>query len=120
MGRYHNNVFKREGEKRGLILQKSGYIGWSVTTPSTELIHKIEELGLNKVFSNYRAGAANIQAGNNNGDDDTNVPKAGVRPKKKSYVRKYTCPVCGISCRATKDINIKCMDCDTQMIVMSN
>lgn len=35
--------------------------------------------------------------------------------KKKSNVRKYQCPNCGNSVRATKEVHIGCLDCDTVM-----
>lgn len=34
---------------------------------------------------------------------------------KKSGVLKYVCPMCGASVRATKEINILCIDCDEPM-----
>jgi hypothetical protein len=43
--------------------------------------------------------------------------EAGEKRKKASKVFKYTCPVCGSSCRATKEISIMCMDCDEPMIL---
>lgn len=41
--------------------------------------------------------------------------EAGEKRKKTSKVLKYSCPVCGSSCRATKEISIMCMDCDEPM-----
>lgn len=37
--------------------------------------------------------------------------------KKSSGVMKYMCPCCGCSCRATKEINIMCGDCNEIMII---
>lgn len=34
----------------------------------------------------------------------------------KSSTRKYICPCCGNSFRATKDLNVLCMDCNEQYI----
>ena len=45
------------------------------------------------------------------------LPKGGNRRKKPSSTRKYVCPKCGNSCRATKTINIICGDCMDKMIV---
>ena len=42
--RYHNKRFKIEAEKRGLIIERADVIGYSVTTPSMELINFVEEL----------------------------------------------------------------------------
>ena len=36
-------------------------------------------------------------------------------PPRPSSTRKYICPCCGNSVRATKTVNIACLDCDTQM-----
>jgi hypothetical protein len=43
--------------------------------------------------------------------------EAGEKRKKASKVLKYSCPVCGASCRATKELSIMCMDCDEAMIL---
>lgn len=42
------------------------------------------------------------------------VTEKGTK-KKSSNVIKYICPMCGCSCRATKEIRIMCMDCDCEM-----
>ncbi len=36
--------------------------------------------------------------------------------KKPSSTRKYTCPVCGQSIRATKEVNVICGDCMVKMV----
>ena len=40
--------------------------------------------------------------------------KGSLPIAKKTSTRKYVCPVCGNSFRATKDINVLCMDCNQQ------
>ena len=40
-GRYHNKLFKREAEARGLIISYAKYIGYSDTEPSAEFIEVI-------------------------------------------------------------------------------
>lgn len=110
-GRYHNKTFKVEAEKRGLSISKQGYIGWSVTEPTEEFIRKIQVWGLDTACENYRLG------GERAGDSNGSSPAGDDTPKKKpSSTRKYICPGCGNSVRATKDINILCMDCNIQMI----
>ena len=37
-------------------------------------------------------------------------------PVKKSSSRKYVCPGCGISVRATKVVHIGCLDCGMPMV----
>ena len=41
----------------------------------------------------------------------------GIEPRKSSS-RKYACPCCGMSVRATKVVNIACMDCDEQLLLV--
>ena len=43
--------------------------------------------------------------------------EVSITPKKKSSTRKYVCPCCGMSVRATREVRIACMDCGEQMIV---
>lgn len=40
----------------------------------------------------------------------------GTANKPKSSTRKYVCPCCGNSFRATKDISVLCMDCGEQFV----
>lgn len=96
---YHNKNFKVEGEKRGLILDYDKRIGWSYTTPSSELkkfIRKndiFRQISLNRITPNTE------------------------KEKKSSSTRKYVCPCCEQSVRATKQVHIKCSICELEMIV---
>lgn len=104
-GTYHNKHFKEEAEKRGLIILNSKYIGWSVTEPSQEFIKTLNEYGITKPIDMNRDGCV------------IGMPATGIiTPKKKTSTRKYICPACGNSFRATKDINVLCMDCNEQFI----
>ena len=123
-GRYHNKKFKSEAEARGLIITRADGIGWSVTTPSENFIkvlkeHNIEKpLDINRdglildILGKLGKGGMDGVAGNGN----TGGPV--IKPKyPKQSTRKYICPCCGNSFRATKEINVMCMDCDEQFIV---
>lgn len=44
-----------------------------------------------------------------------NGVNGGTAPRTSS-TRKYVCPCCGNSVRATKAINIACLDCNRQML----
>ncbi|MCM1220929.1 MAG: SprT-like domain-containing protein [Lachnospiraceae bacterium] len=105
-GRYHNKRFKKIAEERDLRISHAQYIGWSVTEPTEKLKAFIKKYNLDKQFNYVRMGAY-IPTG---GTDGTAKP-----PKKKSSTRKYICPQCKNSVRATKDVNILCMDCGLQM-----
>ena len=104
-GRYHNKRFKAEAEMRGLKIAYAPTIGWSVTEPTEVFIRNVKNWGLYDACENYRLGA--LQTDSADGTD---------KPRKKTSTRKYYCPVCGNSVRATKDVNILCMDCNVQMI----
>jgi hypothetical protein len=51
------------------------------------------------------------KTGTHNGTDAT--PPA---PPRTSSTRKYICPCCGMSVRATRVVRIACIDCDEQMV----
>lgn len=114
-GRYHNKNFKREAEARGLKISYAKYIGYSVTEPTEGFIRTLEEHGIKKPLNINRDGAKGfINVGGGNGDSGKNG-KGGVQTgKRKTSTRKYQCPCCGNSFRATKDINVMCMDCNRQ------
>lgn len=96
---YHNMKFKKTAEAHGLLVEHADKIGWSVSKLqglTMDLIdeHKFDEA----VFSLGRR--------------DLNFEGAGKpRKKAKTSSRKYICPCCGTSIRASKDVNILCGDC---------
>ncbi len=99
-GTYHNKRFKEEAEKRGLIIKYSGRIGHSETTPSAELKKFVQEMKWEEKIKLYRR---------------SNIISAEQTTKSKSSTRKYRCPCCGMSVRATKEVRILCMNCDEQL-----
>ncbi len=99
---YHNKRFKNEAEKRGLVIKYSAGIGYSVTAPSTELKQFVNNMQWSEKIKLYRNGTSAIPA---------EIKKA------KSSTRKYVCPCCGMSVRATKEVNVLCMDCNEQLEV---
>lgn len=96
-GVYHNNKFKREAEKRGLIIEKADTIGWSLTTPSAEFIDYIKAIKVNEeVFKYFRETWTDMLT--------------KVTPKKR-----WVCPSCGQIAQAKKNAHIGCWDCGLQM-----
>lgn len=123
-GRYHNKKFKSEAEARGLIITRADGIGWSLTQPSENFIKVLKEHGIEKPIDINRDGLildilGKLGKGGTDGTDGNgNTLPIPIQPKKpKQSTRKYICPCCGNSFRATKEINVKCMDCDEQFIV---
>ena len=109
---YHNKRFKAAAEAHGLIVAHSDKYGWSHTSPSDSLLDFILENGLTDILINRNefAGFRSTGKGTHNGS-------ATITPPRTSSTRKYICPCCRNSVRATKAVNIACMDCDTQMVV---
>lgn len=113
-GTYHNKKFKSEAEKRGLRIEYDTRIGWSVTHPTEELLDFI----IQNSFTDILLGRNDVMS---------YIPGPGVRggqgtdsfpiSKRPSSTRKYFCPCCHSSVRATRKVNILCADCMEMMIV---
>jgi DNA-directed RNA polymerase subunit RPC12/RpoP len=117
--RYHNRNFKAEAEKRGLVISYAKYIGYSVTEPSQELLGVIGERNIQKPIDINRDGYTGVMGltGTGGGGEGGNgADGAEGKQRKKTSTRKYVCPKCGNSFRATKDINVMCMDCNEQFV----
>lgn len=105
-GRYHNKNFKAEAEKRGLLIEYVKYIGYSKTTPSAQFITVLREHGLlEDTIQHFRLEPLDV----------SQPPNTTGKPKKKSSTRKYICPACGMSVRATREVHIICGDCFCEM-----
>lgn len=105
-GTYHNKRFRDEAEKRGLSISYDKRIGWSVTRPGNLLV-QLEARGVFREVERelHRIGGARIRAGADEGG------------KKQSSTRKYVCPECGMSVRATREVRIACIECDRELEV---
>ena len=112
--RYHNKNFKTECEKRDLQISQGKYIGWSITAPTERFIEILKNNGLYVDLQLIRLSGLPTAVGGTGGTGGINIPL----PKRKSSTRKYICPVCGNSVRATKDVNIACIDCSCIMVKM--
>lgn len=115
-GRYHNKMFKQLAEDRDLKISYQQYIGWSVTEPTDKLAATIKKYHLDSPIEYVRLGEYETAGTGGNGLTGTNGGTLIKPPKKKSSTRKYICVCCHNSVRATKDVNILCMDCNLQMI----
>jgi DNA-directed RNA polymerase subunit RPC12/RpoP len=102
---YHNKRFKAEAEKRGLDIDYDKRIGHSITQPSKELKSFISKQGWKNKLNLHRRGGV--------GENDPTG-----RTRRTSHTRKYVCSSCGNSVRATKDVNIACLDCQVRMVIL--
>lgn len=117
-GSYHNKKFKAAAEAHGLEVEHSDKYGWTHTTPSLALLDFIERQGWTAIQMTEGISFWDM-LGTGTGAKTPGAAEGGAEkpPKKPSSTRKYICPKCGNSCRATKAINIMCMDCSEQMVV---
>ena len=103
-------------EAHGLEVEHHPKYGWTITSPGLELLDFVEEQGwqdFQMVESlNLLDVLGTLPKGGNSGAG------AETRTKKPSSTRKYICPKCGNSCRATKVINLICGDCMEKMVVV--
>ena len=111
---YHNRRFKEAAEARGLLVTHSERYGWSHTEPGDALLDFVMENGLTDILLNrneltgYRVTGTGTHSG----------AEGGGRATKPSSTRKYICPCCGMSVRATKAVRILCMDCTEPMMLV--
>jgi len=108
---YHNKRFKAAAESHGLTVSYSKKYGWSHTSPNDTLLEFVLDNGLTDILisRNELPGIRAVDTGAHSGTE--------IRlPPRTSSTRKYRCPGCGSSVRATKCVHIACMDCGLQMI----
>lgn len=136
-GTYHNKVFAKIASEHGLKVKKSKKYGFSETDLTPEAKQKIKNLFKNEDSLLYRRQVFDeeeiLELIEKEVPPDTpdrknviqemmqgvkegkyQIQENGIK-QKKSSTRKYVCPCCGMSVRATKVVNIKCGDCDITM-----
>ena len=109
---YHNKRFKEIAESHGLVVAHDEKYGWTLTSPSDDLIEFILQNDLSDILitRNEFYGVAVAGTGAHS--------SAGTpTPPRTSSSRKYICPCCGNSVRATKRVHIACMDCKEEMVL---
>lgn len=107
-GTYHNKYFKQTAETHGLTVTRSEKYGWSITTPSNELLdwilnNDIQEIKLNRNdFSGVR-----IVGGNTAANGGMPVPPT----TRTNHNHRYVCPCCHSVARSGKPVRLICGDC---------
>ena len=114
-GTYHNKRFKKLAEACDLHIDHHPTYGWSITTPTDALVEFCLENGLTEIrlcrndYVPLQIPGSGTHTGTNTG--------TGAGGKKPSSTRKYVCPCCGLSVRATKSVNVGCLDCDEPLVL---
>ena len=115
-GVYHNKKFKELAEKVGLVCYYNEKIGFNTIGKDNE---KLIEYALSIDFYGFEICRKGISLDDNG--VSISVPPVGISPiiptqTSNSSTRKYQCPHCKNSFRATKDINVICGDCNIPFI----
>ena len=109
-GFYHNTAFKTTAEAHGLHIEHHPKYGWTVTSPTEELLDFIIFMGWQDIQMVERIGWQDVAGGT----QKPTTPKEGgeSKPTKvKSSSRKWVCPKCGTIIRSTKEVRVMCADC---------
>ena len=114
-GVYHNKNFKKIAEEMGhLHIEKHDKYGWTITEPTEDTIDFIIQYGFEDIQLVRGSQFTFTGIGGSKTGNGGMVPP---KTRKPSSTRKYICPCCGNSFRATKELNVMCMDCNEQFIV---
>ena len=114
-GTYHNRKFRDIAEAHGLIVDHHEKYGWTITTPSDDLLEVILKYDLTDILINRNEFSSFQITGTGTHSGTTTI--VGITPRKSSS-RKYVCPCCGMSIRATRAVNVACLDCDEQLLLV--
>ena len=112
-GIYHNRRFKELAEARGLHIDRQEKYGWTITEPTEETLdfcirHNLEDI---KICRQPSFSFGFVGGGTKTGSG------TGIQVPRTSSTRKYICPCCRSSFRATKNINVLCIDCNTPFVL---
>lgn len=117
-GTYHNKKFKDEAEKHMIHIEKDDRYGWTVTSPTEELLDYIIKQGWEDILTGKNPLYGLL--GGASGGMGKNGSGGAVKPtgaKAKSSTRKYVCPCCGTIIRATKNVNVICGNDGEQFVI---
>lgn len=110
---YHNKKFRDTATARDLDISYDSRIGWSITQPTEALCDFVIAQGWTDIaMTRIEWGSTPRGAGSGNtAGGATAKPTGGPN----AHHRKYACPCCGNSVRATKEVHILCIDCGEVM-----
>lgn len=116
-GYYHNRIFRDACLARGLEVEHSTKYGWSHTKPGDRILEFVLKNDLTDILISRNEFTAYRPVGGAGSHEGSGV----VLPTKTtSNSRKYVCPCCGMSVRATRVVRVACIDCGNQEMVLAN
>lgn len=115
-GTYHNRKFRDEAEKHLIHIEKHEKYGWTLTTPTEELLEYIISQGWEDLQMSRGYGLSAWKPTGTPKTGDGASTDTGDTEKKKSSSRKYVCPCCGLIVRATKVVRVMCMECSEELM----
>lgn len=98
-GTFHNKKFAESAISHGLTAEQTEKYGFSHTELNEKGKKAVDTFKSGEDFQLYRY-----------------TPVKAKVTREKSHSIKYVCPVCGMTVRATKEVNIMCADCHELMI----
>lgn len=114
---YHNKRFKAIAEAHGLIIDHHEKYGWTITSPSLELLDFIEAQGWQAIQMSEGLTWADMTGTGTGSRTPGAAYGTGIKPPKRpSSTRRWICPDCGTIIRSTRDVNVICGDCGKQFI----
>ena len=122
-GVYHNKHFREAAEAHGLICHRSEKYGWSDT--SSEVSDCVLEWMMNNNVQDILLVRNDIPDFRMIGGGAHSGTSGGISggfqfpPKRPSSTRKYVCPSCGMSVRATRNVSVACINCDNEPMVIA-
>lgn len=112
-GTYHNKLFKAAAEAHGLVVDRSEKYGWSITSPSDELLEWIVDNDIQEIKMT-RNDLYSIRITGGNAAANGGVPAtAAGRP---NHNHRYICPCCRSIARSGKVLHLICGDCKQTMV----
>lgn len=98
-GQYHNKRFKESAEQHGLNVERIPNYGYAKTSLKPETVEFISSLNLT-AFDLFRDTVRK------------NAAELEIAQQRQSSTRKYICPKCKTSIRATKKVQVICNNCN--------
>lgn len=107
-GAYHNKKFRDEATRRDLDISHHEKYGWTITRPTDNLLKWCLDRELDEIKVSRFDGIGFLPPVGGKEGAPVPVKPTGKRP---SSTRKYVCPCCGLSVRATRAVSLICGAC---------